>query len=125
MKKTAKKLLSMALVLVMVLSLLPVTAMAAGGSGTEGSSSTTPSVADAFGFKTDPPAGFDASDGVHPFSQSGTNDTINMVPVKEVGLLTTNRQYSTYNSSIDVYNFDSEKGNLASFSDETKLFETK
>ena len=66
MKKTAKKLLSMALVLVMVLSLLPVTAMAAEGSGTEGSSSTTPSVADAFGFKTDPPAGFDASDGVTP-----------------------------------------------------------
>lgn len=131
MKKTAKKLLSIALVLVMVLSLLPTTVMAASGTETDDSSSK-PSVADAFGFKTDPPAGFDASDGVHPFSQSGTNDTINMVPVKEVGLLTTNRQYSAVNSSINVYNFSIEEdadGNevsdLANFSDETKLFDTK
>ena len=45
MKKTAKKLLSIALVLVMVLSLLPTTVMAAEGSGTEGGSTTTPSTA--------------------------------------------------------------------------------
>lgn len=113
----------MALVLVMVLSMLPVTAMAASGtesaSGTgSGGSSTTLSVADAFGFKTDPPAGFDASDGVHPFSQSGTNDTINMVPVKEVGIMTSEREYAKQtiaSTTADVYNFNS--GNLFSFSD--------
>lgn len=121
MKKTVRKLLSMALVLVMVLSLLPVTAMAAEGSGTEGGGSTTPSVADAFGFKTDPPADYDANDGVHPFSQSGTNDTINMVPVKEVGLLSTSNVYgAAFDSSINVYNFDTDS--LARFSDDTKLF---
>ena len=121
MKQQAKRLLSMALVLVMVLSMLPVTAMAAGGTESEGS--TKPSVADAFGFKTDPPAGFDAGDGVHPFSQTGTNDTINMVPVKEVGLLSTYFSNSTFNSSINVYNFGTD--NLAKFSDGTKLFDTK
>ena len=123
MKKTAKKLLSIALVLVMVLSLLPTTVMAASGTETDDSSSK-PSVADAFGFKTDPPAGFDASDGVHPFSQSGTNDTINMVPVKEVGLLTGKTGAATYTSTVDVYNFNSD--NRFSFSDaSTKLFPTQ
>ena len=123
MKQSAKRLLSMILCLSMLLSLLPVTAMAAGGTGSEGSS-TTPSVADAFGFKTDPPAGFDAGDGVHPFSQSGTNDTINMVPVKEVGLLTGKTGTATYTSTVDVYNFNSD--NRFNFSDaSTKLFPTQ
>ena len=76
--------------------------------------STTPSVADAFGFKTDPPAGFDAGDGVHPFSQTGTNDTINMIPVKELSFLTVKRQLNSatgwyeWNSTGNLYNFDTE-----------------
>ncbi|WP_455557996.1 hypothetical protein [Agathobaculum hominis] len=122
MKQSAKRLLSMILCLCMLLSLLPVTAMAAEGTASGGSSST-PSVADAFGFKTDPPAGFDAGDGVHPFSQSGTNDTINMVPVKEVGIMTSEREYAKQtidSTTADVYNFGSE--NLFSFSDDTRAF---
>ena len=107
MKQSAKRLLSMILCLCMLLSLLPATAMAAEGTASGGSSST-PSVADAFGFKTDPPAGFDAGDGVHPFSQTGTNDTINMIPVKELSFLTVKRQH---NSATGWYEWNST-GNL-------------
>lgn len=110
MKETAKRLLSMALVLVMVLSQLPATAMAAGNTESEGSS-TTPSVADAFGFKTVPPADFDATDGIHPFSHSGTKDTINLIPVKEISLLTTKKSeedFSEWISTGNLYNFDTD-----------------
>ncbi|MDY3280861.1 Ig-like domain repeat protein, partial [Dysosmobacter sp.] len=82
MKQTAKKLLSSVLVLAMVLSLLPAalvpTAQAAGGASSSGTNE--------FGFKTDVPDSFDPDDGAHPFGSQGSDDRVNLMPVREIGI---------------------------------------
>lgn len=93
MKQIAKRLLSMALVLVMVLSMLPAVALpAAAASGSSGT------LTNDYGFEITVPDGFN-SDTTHPYGNGAT--TVNLSPVKEIGVFESSA--NTWHSR--VYNF--------------------
>ncbi len=78
----------------MMLTLLPTAALAAEvGQAVEGSKNE-------YGFATKAPESFDANSDVHPFGNRGSLDRVNLMPVKELGILLTS------NSTGYVYNFD-------------------
>ena len=137
MKRSAKRLLGLTLSLAMALSLIPATAMEsvangiaatvksatvtavaapAGETGAEGSSTNSANAA-AFGFNTQAPADFNAGDGLHPFGISGTADKTNLMPVREISLMTVTGDSYTASGSTRVFNYDTETiGNGSLFS---------
>ena len=96
MKKTAKRLLSLVLSAVLVLSLLPTALIPTAQAAGESSSSST----NEFGFSTDVPADFNASDGNHPFGSQGSDDRVNLMPVNEIGVMETDGS-SNYTKILD------------------------
>lgn len=106
MKKTAKRFLSTALALAMVLSLMPATLLAPALAAETGGSDTNSANAAAFGFNTAAPADFNAGDGLHPFGISGTADKTNLMPVREISMMTSTGYQDSGSSTARVFNFN-------------------
>ncbi|MGN1002802.1 MAG: FG-GAP repeat domain-containing protein, partial [Oscillospiraceae bacterium] len=96
MKKTGKRLLSLVLCLTMVITLLPTALIPTVQAAGESSSSST----NEFGFSTDVPDDFHADDGKHPFGSQGSTDRVNLMPVKEIGVMETDGS-SNYTKILD------------------------